>query len=207
MAMQYQFSSVSQFKAILESLGYETFDEKSDIVLKRGGAIQGRIGIKEVEKKVKKALVHDKAKIKKLRALLLKYRGLSSSKEELASTIKEKFGCSIVFFGKADSPYGYVLIDHKEKVVVKVLFFSRKNCIKNTYDVGWKLRDLYKYILPTQKTTATPLLLTTHTLERTIAKQIIFNCISTTYQQKLVIYVGDKQKLCHQIKLSYKSNL
>ena len=33
--------------------------------------------------------------------------------------MKKKFGISLVFFGKKDSPYGYAIVDHKNKTVFK----------------------------------------------------------------------------------------
>ena len=33
--------------------------------------------------------------------------------------MKKKFGISLVFVGKADTPYGYILVDHKNKTVFK----------------------------------------------------------------------------------------
>ena len=33
--------------------------------------------------------------------------------------MKKKFGISLVFFGKADTPYGYIVVDHKNKTVFK----------------------------------------------------------------------------------------
>ena len=51
--------------------------------------------------------------------ILQKYRSLSANKEELAAHMKKKFGISLVFVGKADTPYGYILVDHKSKTVFK----------------------------------------------------------------------------------------
>ena len=33
--------------------------------------------------------------------------------------MKRKFGISLVFVGKADTPYGYIVVDHKNKTVFK----------------------------------------------------------------------------------------
>ena len=56
---------------------------------------------------------------RQLRAILQKYRNLSANKEELAAHMKRKFGISLVFVGKADTPYGYIVVDHKNKTVFK----------------------------------------------------------------------------------------
>lgn len=42
----------------------------------------------------------------------------SSNKEELQKELKTKFGIDIVFFGKKDAPYGYMLVDHTNKTVI-----------------------------------------------------------------------------------------
>ena len=41
--------------------------------------------------------------------------------------MKKKLGISLVFVGKVDTPYGYILVDHKNKTVFKVGEFI---CIK-----------------------------------------------------------------------------
>ena len=62
-----------------------------------------------------------------LRAILQKYCNLSANKKELAAHMKKKLGISLVFVGKTDTPYGYILVDHKNKTVFKVGEFI---CIK-----------------------------------------------------------------------------
>ena len=54
-----------------------------------------------------------------MRAILQQYRNLSANKEELAAHMKRKFGISLVFVGKPDTPYGYIVVDHKNKTVFK----------------------------------------------------------------------------------------
>ena len=61
----------------------------------------------------------DNRRRQQLRAILQKYRNLSTNMEELAAHMKKKFGISLVFVGKADTPYGYILVDHKSKTVFK----------------------------------------------------------------------------------------
>ena len=72
-ALEYRFSTVNQFKAILESSGYEC----------------------------------------------LKYRDMTADKEELRTVMKQKFGIDLVFHGSKDKPYGYTIIDHQNKIVLK----------------------------------------------------------------------------------------
>ena len=54
-----------------------------------------------------------------IRAWLLKYRDYVSCKEELAEVINRKFKVGIKFVGSKDSPYGYMVIDHKAGIVFK----------------------------------------------------------------------------------------
>lgn len=56
--------------------------------------------------------------MRQLRSLLKKYRDVSSNKDELQKELKTKFGIDIVFFGKKDAPYGYMLVDHANKTVI-----------------------------------------------------------------------------------------
>lgn len=61
----------------------------------------------------------DEKRRRQLRAILKKYRDLSANKEELAAAMKKKFGISLVYLGQKDSPFGYVVVDHKNKTVFK----------------------------------------------------------------------------------------
>lgn len=49
----------------------------------------------------------------------MKYRDQSRNKEELAAELKKKFGISLVFLGRKDNPYGYIIVDHSNKTVYK----------------------------------------------------------------------------------------
>ncbi len=61
----------------------------------------------------------DDKRRRQLRAILKKYRDLSANKDELAAVTKKKFGISIVYLGRKDNPFGYVVVDHKNKMVFK----------------------------------------------------------------------------------------
>ena len=60
----------------------------------------------------------NKARNRQLRACLKKYRDVCANKEELQKEMKKNFGVDVVFFGKKDKPYGYMLIDHANKTVI-----------------------------------------------------------------------------------------
>jgi uncharacterized protein (DUF2267 family) len=120
-ALSYRYTSKAQFCAIMESLGYECKDdeEKPVVHLYRGGQEQGTIQVQLIMRHALKENKPDDKRRKQLRAILQKYRNLSANKEELAAHMKRKFGISLVFVGKADTPYGYIVVDHKNKTVFK----------------------------------------------------------------------------------------
>ena len=120
-ALTYRYTSKAQFCAIMESLGYECKDdeEKPIVHLYRNGEELGTIQVQLIMQHALKDNKPDDKRRRQLRAILQKYRNLSANKEELATHMKRKFGVSLVFVGKADTPYGYIVVDHKNKTVFK----------------------------------------------------------------------------------------
>ena len=120
-ALSYRFTTKAQFCAIMESLGYECKDdnEKPVVHLYRNGEELGTIRAQLIMQYALKENKPDDKRRRQLRAILQKYRNLSANKEELAAHMKRKFGISLVFVGKADTPYGYIVVDHKNKTVFK----------------------------------------------------------------------------------------
>ena len=117
--LQYNFESVRQFQAILESMGYECFKGDGEIILKRNGVVQEKINQRIIEDKCQKDPQHDNKRLMQLRAIFKRYRDLSSDKKELQDTMKAKFGISLLYLGRKDSPYGYMIVDHHHKSVYK----------------------------------------------------------------------------------------
>jgi hypothetical protein len=120
-ALSYRYTSKAQFCAIMESLGYDCKDddEKPVVHLYRGGGELCTIPVQLIMQHALKDNRPDNRRRQQLRAILQKYRNLSANKEELAAHMKRKFGISLVFVGKADTPYGYIVVDHKNKTVFK----------------------------------------------------------------------------------------
>lgn len=120
-ALSYRYTSKAQFCAIMESLGYDCKDddEKPVVHLYRGGGELGTIPVQLIMQHALKDNRPENRRRQQLRAILQKYRNLSANKEELAAHMKKKFGISLVFVGKADTPYGYILVDHKSQTVFK----------------------------------------------------------------------------------------
>ena len=120
-ALTYRYTSKAQFCAIMESLGYECKDdeEKPMVHLYRNGEELGTIQVQLIMQHALKENKPDDKRRRQLRAILQKYRNLSANKEELAAHMKRKFGISLVYLGRKDNPYGYILVDHKNKTVFK----------------------------------------------------------------------------------------
>jgi hypothetical protein len=119
-SLAYSFETLGQYQAILESSGYESYIENDKVNVKKGGIVLDRIPVKEVERNLRKKTKEETDKRRKqLKAILLKYRQLAYNKEVLASALKKTFGVSLIFVGKKDHPYGYMVVDHKEKAVYK----------------------------------------------------------------------------------------
>ena len=116
----YSFDTLGQFQAILESCGYESFNDADMISIKKGGVVLDTIHLDEISKHFKVSKKEESEKRRKqLKAIFLKYKKITSNKEELDRILKKKFGVDLIFIGKKDSPFGYLVVDHKEKAVYK----------------------------------------------------------------------------------------
>ena len=119
-SLAYSFDTLGQFQAILESCGYESFNDADMISIKKGGVVLDTIHLDEISKHFKVSYKEKSEKRRKqLKAIFLKYKKITSNKEELNCILKKKFGVDLIFIGKKDSPYGYLVVDHKEKAVYK----------------------------------------------------------------------------------------
>ena len=117
-AMEYHFSTVKQFQAVLESMGYQCYERENGLCIKRDGCVIERLNLSDVSSKCQNTVIDEKRQ-RQLRAILLKYRDMSADKEELKATMKQKFGIDLIFHGSKDKPYGYTIIDHQNKTVLK----------------------------------------------------------------------------------------
>lgn len=116
-AKAYTFSSFAQFKAVLTSMGYEVYQKNDKVFIKHGGKVQNKLLLSEIEALYKNGY-RDRARCRQLRSILKKYRDVSANKEELQKELKSKFGIDIVFFGRKDAAYGYMIVDHANKTVI-----------------------------------------------------------------------------------------
>lgn len=120
-ALAYRYTSKAQFAAILNSMGYECKDgdERPTLHIYKGGDEVGTIPVQLIMQHALRENRPDEKRRRQLRAILKKYRDLSANKEELAVVMKKKFGISLVYLGRKDNPFGFVLVDHKNKTAFK----------------------------------------------------------------------------------------
>ena len=120
-ALTYRYTSKAQFYAILESMGYDCKEDEQDysVSFYKNSTCQGKLSLQEILRHAIKENRPDNRRRQQLRAILQKYRNLSANKEELASHMKRKFGISLVYLGRKDAPFGYVVVDNKNKTVFK----------------------------------------------------------------------------------------
>ena len=99
------------------SMGYEVYKKDENVFIKHGGKVQRQIPLADIESLYKETY-RNRARCRQLRSILKKYRDVSSGKEELQKELKEKFGIDLVFFGRKDAPYGYMIVDHANRTVI-----------------------------------------------------------------------------------------
>ena len=117
-AFDYKFATLNQFRAILESSGYECYEKDGSLCIKRDGHVIDTLPLTTIQQHLQ-TFEPDERRRKQLRAILLKYRDMTADKEELRQLMKQKFGVDLVFHGSKDKPYGYTIIDHQSKTVLK----------------------------------------------------------------------------------------
>lgn len=119
-ALSYRFTNDKQFYLILESRGYK-IEEQNDryVEVKKYGKLVGTIQKAEIEYAIRsKGKKSNNSREKQLKAILSKYKD-QMSLEELKDLMRKSFGVELEFFGKTSKPYGYAIIDHKDKCVHK----------------------------------------------------------------------------------------
>lgn len=117
--MEFSFSTVQQYKLLLEQVGWKVGEKDGMLSLHKGGEVQATIPLEKIKKR-SELYNPDQDRRKQLTALLCKYKdGLTYT--ELQTLMLEKFGVKLVFHtGKGHTnPYGYTVIDYKNKAVFK----------------------------------------------------------------------------------------
>lgn len=124
-ALQYSFQSIGQFRSILESSSYETYEENGSLNVKKGGGVLFTVPIDRITSRfTDDDLEERKKRAAQLKAWLLRYKAMCYNKEELRKLMHAKFGVDLVFHGKGVGgtefkPYGYTVVDHRTKTVFK----------------------------------------------------------------------------------------
>lgn len=120
-ALGYIYTTKHQFTLILERQNYKVEEkENGDLEVKKYGKPITTISASEIETALKnnREKGYDSSRQKQIKALLYKYKDRMNL-DELQDMMKRTFGLEMVFFGQKDKPYGYAIIDHKEKAVYK----------------------------------------------------------------------------------------
>lgn len=118
-AMGYRYSTEAQFRLLLERQGYILREKEGRIEVIRYGVVQGSVDKAKVQEKIREYSI-DENRRDQLKAWLLKYAA-GKSMNEGNELVREKFGVELVYHrakGQA-YPYGYTLIDHKDKTLYK----------------------------------------------------------------------------------------
>jgi hypothetical protein len=119
-AYRYSFSTIGQFQSILECSGYETYKEDDSIKVKKDGVVIDQVPFHDIEQHFTPLDKKESLKRRRqLKAILQKYRDLSTNKTELKKVLHSKFGIDIVFAGSKDAPHGFTLVDHSNRIVYK----------------------------------------------------------------------------------------
>lgn len=127
----YNFRSVTQYRSILESLGYECYEKNGLLNVKKGGMVLKSININDIQNKAKiNEAKFVEPNYSKLYGIFSKYKDINSDLDGLRKDLRNKFGLELVFFGRKDSPYGYCVVDFKNKCVYegsKIMSIKRLN--------------------------------------------------------------------------------
>jgi len=117
--MGYRFSTEAQFRLLLERQGYILRENEGRIEVIRYGVVQGSVDKDMVQERIREFSIDEKRR-DQLKAWLLKYAAGKSMKEGI-EILRKKFGVELVYHRAKgqDYPYGYTLIDHKDKTMYK----------------------------------------------------------------------------------------
>ncbi len=136
-ALQYRITNQSQFRLLLETKGYHIKEERAELVLFKHGQRQGSIAVKEINELIERSK-HIPVDKERLLNLILKYKEKYSShlintsyannpsaertySSALTQSLFKNEGLQFRFFTSKghDQPYGYIIIDHNNKCVLK----------------------------------------------------------------------------------------
>ncbi|MDQ0965421.1 uncharacterized DUF497 family protein [Flavobacterium sp. W4I14] len=129
----YNFASVSQVRTLLENSGFEVRFEKENIEVSHSGELISTLKASDIESLCQDVGI-DKNRCRQLKAIFSKIlterlskNDFSSPKtdlraglQEFSMMVKKKTGAELIFHSKDNKiPYGYTIIDHPGKSVMK----------------------------------------------------------------------------------------
>lgn len=118
-AMQYNFSTIAQFKLLLELQGFKIKAHDTGMDIIRYGTVQRTIGLENAHKKILDYQAPPE-RTRQLKAIFEKY-AIGLSEVQWKAFMKEKFGMDLIFHRKDKTlpAYGYTIVDHADKQVFK----------------------------------------------------------------------------------------
>ncbi|WP_207424976.1 relaxase/mobilization nuclease domain-containing protein [Pedobacter sp. SYSU D00535] len=115
-SLSYHFSTLAQWKLILEGKGYSIQAEKDHFKVFRSAGEEGQVKLSQVNQRIAER-EKDTGRIMQIRALIHKYQDRFDNPNALAEFISTRFFLETIFHGTP--AYGYTIIDHKGKQVFK----------------------------------------------------------------------------------------
>ncbi|MGV8135974.1 MAG: relaxase/mobilization nuclease domain-containing protein [Mangrovibacterium sp.] len=135
----YTFSTLPQFKMLLEKMSFTIRENDGILAVWKAGELIKEYSPEEL-RKMTGSYEKDSKRLAQLRQIIHKYKAvadntltvayqklpggrngrLSGYQSDLTDLLHEKFGLEFIFHSKGDRPpYGYTVIDHKARMVVK----------------------------------------------------------------------------------------
>lgn len=153
-ALEYTFSGTKQFEMILNAKGYSTAvaDDRIECY-KEGNLLLSRpielVQWAENRNKVSGSNEAHKKRNKQIYSIFKKYRK-TGNLQDFQKLMKSRFNLSIVFFGKKDAPYGYAIVDERDKRVIKGSdVYKLKDLLQTEQDRVQKLKDAITNLIDT----------------------------------------------------------
>lgn len=133
--LQYRCATTTQYRLLLELKGYTIQNNKDGLSVYKHGSFQADLSIEDLKNAMQREYKNNSSQI---RALLFKYRKQYNPSlkdiyprlyenhkpewgSELTDFMRQKLGLHFIFFTAKghEQPYGYAIIDHKNKTVYK----------------------------------------------------------------------------------------
>lgn len=118
-AMEYNFSTIAQFKLLVELKGWGSREKDNKIQIIKSGKIQHSFNKDDLMQKIA-FYKQDKSRTNQIAAIINKYsKGLTPL--ELKKQMKDNFGIELIFHtgNEHAKPYGYTILDHNNKNLFK----------------------------------------------------------------------------------------